>query len=195
MIVLGARDTIIFSLSSLWNRLRNQSSVLWVVEFWKERITETPHTSMRMLGTQNSCFAQFTQHISSVSTEQFQAGVKSSLNGLRIKKSRLWRSSRQRKRAAAEKCEATRSDFFGAISKEPQSGIWKQIVGMSSEVWNTGERFPIFESLWRCNVCEKSVYWDKLQNCSWRKMIVLETEPQPADNTHFLAKIKIQESM
>ena len=27
MIVLGARDTIIFSLSSLWNRLRNQNQL------------------------------------------------------------------------------------------------------------------------------------------------------------------------
>ena len=36
--------------------------------------------------TQNSCFAKFTQQISSVSAEQYQAGVKIQLNGLRIKK-------------------------------------------------------------------------------------------------------------
>ena len=51
---------------------------------------------MRIHRTQNSCFAQFTQQISSVSTEQFHAGVKSSLNGLLIKKSRPWNNSQQK---------------------------------------------------------------------------------------------------
>ena len=37
------------------------------------------------------------QQISSESTEQFQADVKNSLNGLRIKKNRLWKSSGQKK--------------------------------------------------------------------------------------------------
>ena len=77
---------------------------------------------MRIHRTQNSCFAEFTQQISSVSTtEQFQAGVKSSLNGLRSKKSRL-----RRERAATEKCETARSEFFGANSKKRQSGICLQ---------------------------------------------------------------------
>ena len=52
---------------------------------------------MRIHRTQNFCFAQFTQQINSVSTEQSQAGVKSSVNGLHIKKSRLWRSSMQKR--------------------------------------------------------------------------------------------------
>ena len=43
------------------------------------------------------CFAQFSQQISSVYMEQFQASVKSSLNGLRIQTSRLRRSSWQKK--------------------------------------------------------------------------------------------------
>ena len=51
-----------------------------------KRKTEIPYTSMRMLRTQNSFFAHFTQQISSVSTKQYQAGVKKSLNGFRIKK-------------------------------------------------------------------------------------------------------------
>ena len=48
-------------------------SVLWVVEFWKERITETPDTSMRILRRQNPDFEWFTQQISSVSTEEWPA--------------------------------------------------------------------------------------------------------------------------
>ena len=51
----------------------SRASVLWVVEFWQERRTETPYTSMRMLRTQNSYFERFAQQISSVSTEQSQA--------------------------------------------------------------------------------------------------------------------------
>ena len=39
-----------------------------------KRTTETPHTSMRMLRTQNSYFERFTLQISSVSKEQSQAG-------------------------------------------------------------------------------------------------------------------------
>ena len=35
--------------------------------------------------TQKTCFAQFTQQMSSVSTEQYQAGVKRLLSGFRVK--------------------------------------------------------------------------------------------------------------
>ena len=115
-------------------------------------------------------FAQFTQQSSSVSTEQFQAGVKSSLNGPRIKKSRLWRSSRQKKMISSwQMCAAARSEFFCASSKERQSGIWKQIARMSSEIWNTRQRNSIYESLWICDIPEKGLYRDELQNYSWRR--------------------------
>ena len=53
-------------------------------EILKRKKTETPYTSMRMLQTQNSYFERFTQQISSVPTEQSQAGVKSSVWG------RMW---------------------------------------------------------------------------------------------------------
>ena len=43
--------------------------------------------------------------------------------------------------------------------QERWSGIWKQIAAMSSEIWSTGEG----------DVLEKSLYWDELQNCSWRR--------------------------
>ena len=45
----------------------------------RRRTTETPYTSMRTHRTQKSCFAQFTQQISSVSTEQSAVGVKNSV--------------------------------------------------------------------------------------------------------------------
>ena len=48
----------------------SRASVLWVVKFQKETTTEILNTSMRTLRTQNSYFVQFTQQISSVSTEQ-----------------------------------------------------------------------------------------------------------------------------
>ena len=70
------------------------------LESWnseKKKVADVPYASMPRHRTQNSCSAEFTQQISSVSTKQFQAGVKSSLNGLRNKKSRLWRSSWQKK--------------------------------------------------------------------------------------------------
>ena len=64
--------------------------------FEKRKVADVPNTWMRIHRTQNSCFAQFTQQICAVSTEQFQAGVKSSLNGLLIKKSRPWNNSQQK---------------------------------------------------------------------------------------------------
>ena len=48
------------------------------MESWTERITEITYTSMVRFRTESSCFEQFTQQINWVSTEQFQAGVKSS---------------------------------------------------------------------------------------------------------------------
>ena len=54
----------------------------------------------------------------------------------------------KRKRAAIEKCAVARWEFFVANSKVRQTGIWKQIARMSSEIRNTGERYPIDESLW-----------------------------------------------
>ena len=77
----------------------------------------------------------------------------------------------KRKWAATEKCEAARSEFLGANSKERESGIWKQIARMCSEIWNTGERNPIYESLCRCDIYEKNLSWDELQNYSWRRWL------------------------
>ena len=78
----------------------------------KEKVADEPCTSMRIHRTQNSCFAQFTQQISSVSTEQYQAGVKSSLNGLRIKKSRLRKSSQKKKASRYWKMWSRKKWFF-----------------------------------------------------------------------------------
>ena len=141
-------------------------------EWWNSEKTrwQMYHTLQCDSSNTERLFAQFTQQSSSVSTEQFQAGVKSSLNGPRIKKSRLWRSSRQKKMSSSWKmCEAARSEFFGASSKERQSGIWKQIARTSSEIWNTRQRNSIYESLWICDIPENGLYRDELQNNSWRR--------------------------
>ena len=83
-----------------------------------------------------------------------------SANQLRVD---FWKVPGKRKWAATEKCEAVRSEFFGANSKEWYSSIWKQIARMSSEIWSIGERNPIYKSLWRCVVLERSLCWDELQ--------------------------------
>ena len=118
---------------------------------------------MRMLQTQNSYFERFTQQISSVSTEQPQAGVKSSVKS-RMRKSRSRKSSWQKKWAATEECKHARSKFFGANSMEWWSSIWKQIERMSSEFRNTGEKHPLCKSLRRYVILEKSLYWNVLQD-------------------------------
>ena len=109
-----------------------QFGIRWLVESWGKR-TRRPFISLRMPSTQSSYIERFTLEISSVSTEQSQAGVESSLNGLRMKKSRLWRGSQQKK---------------------------------------------------------TSSHW-KMRN---RKKWIL-CDPKHAENTHFLAKILIPESM
>ena len=43
--------------------------------------------------------------------------------------------------------EAARSEVFGANSKKQRWGIWKEIARTTSEMWNTGERNPFYESL------------------------------------------------
>ena len=107
----------------------------------------------------------------------------------------------KRKWAATEKCEAARSEFLGVNSKERKSGIWKQIARMSSEIWNTGERNPIHESLWRCGIYEKNLSWDELQNYSWRRWLFwrpnlslqrIHTLPREGPNSRIHATIPRQ---
>ena len=97
----------------------SRATVLWVVEFSKERITEIPYTSMRMLRIQNCCFERFIQELSSDSTEQSQAVAKSSVW------CRMWDDFRKisderkyKKKSSYEECDTARSKFFGANSKE-----------------------------------------------------------------------------
>ena len=124
----------------------SRSSVLWVVEFWQERRTETPYTSMRMLRTQNSYFERFAQQISSVSTKQSQADEEF-VQKPNEKEPTSDRFVAKEKWAAFEECETARSNFFGANSKRWWSSIWKQIARMSPELRHTGEKHPIYQSL------------------------------------------------
>ena len=52
-------------------------------------------------------------------------------------------------------------------SYNPASG--NRLRGFLQTFENTGGRCPIYESLWRCNIREKSLYFDELQNLSWRR--------------------------
>ena len=102
-----------------------------------------------MLRTQTSTIERFTQQISSVSTEQLLAGVKSL----------VWKSDE-----TSEKLTKTENDqilkevrpqevkFFGANSKERLARIRKQTARMHSEHWDTGERIPIYKNLWECDI-------------------------------------------
>ena len=146
----------------------SRASVLWVVEFWKERMAEIPYTSMRIHRTQNSCFAQLTK------TAQYRRSslklvwrVRSEAESGRVDFGEV---RGKRNWSATEKCEAARSEFLGANSKEWWSSIWKQIVRMFSELRNTGEKHTIYKSLRRCIILEKSLqdhctrrWWF----CSW----------------------------
>ena len=59
---------------------------------WTRKVEYARYTSMRNLRMQNSCFAQFTQQISSVSSEQLRVGVKNWLSWHMIKRTWAWRN-------------------------------------------------------------------------------------------------------
>ena len=142
---------------------RNWSpSIQWhqCFESWNsEKKRWQMYTSMRIHRTMNSCFAQCTQQISSVSTEQFQAGVKSSINGLRIRKSRLERSSRQKKTSIYWKNVKPQEVISLVQTPRSDNRASGKIGRTSSEIWNTGEGNQIYESLWGCDIRDKSLYW------------------------------------
>ena len=66
--------------------------------FWTRKVEYARSTSMRNLRMQNSCFAQFTQQISSVSSEQLRVGVKNWLSWHMIKRTWAWRNCREGER-------------------------------------------------------------------------------------------------
>ena len=89
--------------------------------------------------------------------KQFQADVKSSLNGLRIKKSRLWRSSRQKKWILWCKLQGA---TLGHLETDCEN------VFRDMKHWRNSN----YESLWRCDIREKCLHWDELQNGSCRRL-------------------------
>ena len=147
----------------------SRASVLWVVKFWKRK---GGRCTMHFNADSSNTELLF-RTIHSANQLSIYGAVSSWLWRVRSTDSESKRVDNgevrsKRTRVDTEKCEAARSEFFGANSKERQSGIWKQIARMSSEIWNTGERNPMYESLWRCDIREKSLC-DELQNYSWRR--------------------------
>ena len=122
---------------------------------------------MRIHRTQNSCFAQFTQQISSVSTEQYQAGVKSSLNGLRIKKSRLRKSSQQKRTSSYWKMWSRKKWILRC---NPQGATIGNLDTDGENVFRVlkhwRKKSNVREFVKMRHSREESLL---LQNCSWRK--------------------------
>ena len=119
-------------------------SVIWVVEFWKERITETPCTSMRMLQTQNSFSERFTQQVSSVSAEHSQPGVKISVK----------RPNKQ---------ESTSERFVAKEIEQLLKSVKLQEVNSLVQTPSCDHPSP-GNRLQRCVILEKSLYWNVLQD-------------------------------
>ena len=96
---------------------------------------------MRIHRTLSSCFAQFTQQISSVSTEQFQAGVNA-------QRTPSQNESLVEKFAAKENEQLLKNvkpQEVNSLERTPRSdnrAIRKQIAKMSSEIRNIGGRNP-----------------------------------------------------
>ena len=186
----------------------SRASVLWVVKFWTERITEMPYTSMRMLRTQNSCFAQFIQQISSVSTEKFQAGVKSSVKGRK-------RENQPRKSLQQKKTWWTKKYWCEEFAQRKKSRLWRssQQKKMSSywRMWNRkwilwcklqGVMIQHLET--DCeNVFRDMKHWRKKSTSMEMSFKTIadvddgfgDRTPACREYTHFFANIKIPESM
>ena len=83
----------------------------------------------------------------------------------------------KRKWAVTDECETARSNFFGANFKERKIHHLEtdcENVFRSLKLWR---KYPIYDSLWRCVILEKSLYWDELQNHSWRRWWFWRSNP------------------
>ena len=141
---------------------------------------------MRIHRTQNSCFAQFIQQIRSASTEQFQVGVKSSLNGLRIKKSQLRKGSQQK-----------RTNSYWKTQSRKKWILWCKLQGAIIGHLETDCE----------NVFRTSKHWRKISKLQkfgkesllgWALLDVDDgfgDRTQHVEHSHFLVEIKIPESM
>ena len=148
-----------------WGRVKETGhSVFWSISalsrgILKRKRWQRYHT----LQAQNSFFAHSANQLSIYGAVSSWWVWGKLHDNQRIKKSRFRTSSQQKRTSSQWKCGTTRSEFFGAKSKERQWSIWKQIARTTSDIGNTGERYPICGSLWRCDIRERSLWWDGLQ--------------------------------
>ena len=156
------------------------ASVPSVVELWKERTKEIRYTSMRMLRTLNSCFERFTQQFSSVSTEQSQAGVKSSVWS-RIRERWLWKGLRRKKMSKYLK-KWNRKKYI----------LWCKLQGVMISYMET-DRENFFETLEKgiqfTRVCEDASFCKRVSMGMCHKplqtwMTVLEIQLQHAQSLY-----------
>ena len=121
------------TIRGIWASSIQKVFLRWLVESWGGRTTRGPYTSLWMLRTQSFYIEQFTQQISSVSTEQSQAGVTSL----------AW--------SLIKKLPKTVNDN---ILKEvqPKEVNLKAPTRSSTELRDTGKRSPIKQSLWRGDI-------------------------------------------
>ena len=137
-------------------------SLLWVVEFWKRRTTETPYTSMRMLQTQSPCSESFILSIyGAVSIWCERVGLTEEEKG---QEKTSWKD-RFRDQRCIDKCEITRSELFGIFSK---TTIWKQFAGKHSGLRITVRGCSILKGLQRRNFRESGFSWCEIQDQTWR---------------------------
>ena len=103
-----------WTISRILDILYSKQFAHWVVEYWRGRTTETPSMFMKFFPTLTCCTELFVRRISSVSTEQSQIGVRSSLKQILERKSFwIWKCSENTQRHPNE---ARRAQVFGWYS-------------------------------------------------------------------------------
>ena len=183
------------SLHGWWNDSKkpvtqcSRASVLWVVKFGTERITEIPSTSMRIHRTHNYYLARFTQQIAWY--------LRNSLNLVW----KFWSKARwervdfgkvrgKRKRAATEHCEAARSEFLAQTPRSDNPASGKRLREYLQRFDSLEKDVQLTKCVKMRRVGEESLLgWATKPFLTW--MMVLEIEAQLYENTHFYVQLQI----
>ena len=154
-------------LTRWWNDSRkldiqySRSLVPWLVEIWKEgwRRNHTLHCGCfdhRAL-ISNDSLSKSAQYVRSSCLLMWRVWSDALWNFRKAYEDRTWSS--------IERSETARSAFFGSNSKARWSRIWKQPARKHSELWDTRERNPIYESLCECDIHPSSFCGKVLHRC------------------------------
>ena len=122
--------------------------MLWVVEFWKEKVADVSYIQ-----------CGFVEHRTLVAHNS----LNKSAQYLRSSFNLVWR-------VRSTDSESKRVDCGEVRGKRKWAATQKMRSRKKWILWCEPQRRPsICESFWRCNIREKSLYWDELQNHSWRR--------------------------